>query len=147
MSVKQLIKMENYLPSKRFVKISLLTCLPIVLVLTILMEIALIVVLTAPKDEFIIIRKTLAYVVGVSEAIIILVQIFGIVVVSLEHYHGSIALTVLEGVILFYMTYIAIIGWNTFIIIKLSSHIITFGLCIVYVRQIKGDSTNPHYNY
>ena len=139
--------MENYLPSKRFVKISLLTFLPIVLILAIFMETAVILLLTAPKDEFIIIRTTLAYVVCVSEAIIILVQIFGIVIVSLGHFHGSIALTVLEGVILFYMIYITVIGWSAFMMIKLSSHIITFGLCIVYMRQIKGDSTNPHYNY
>lgn len=131
--------MESCLTLKRIVKILLLISLSIMLVVSFLLEISIILLLTEPEDKYVILRKTLAYVVCVSQAIIVLVELFGIVVVSIDYYRGCISLVVLEGIILFYAAYVAIIGQSALLIFQLVSHIFIIGLCIGYIREIKRD--------
>ena len=81
----------------------------------------------------------------IVEGIDIVIQILGIVAVSRDHYCGSVALTVYQGVTLFFLLYSAITAFSAQMIIALLLKIGIFVLCILFIRQLGSHHTNNHH--
>ena len=147
--VGEVIKMDN----RKGVKISLLICLSIILILTVLAVILSIVALIAinhtvdhtidqhTKD----VTRVALIIIIVAGGIDIVIQILGIVAISRDHYCGSLAFTIYQGISLLFVVYNIIAAFAVTVIFSLLLKITIFALCVVYVRQLRHCHTDHHY--
>ena len=144
--------MEN----RKGFKISLLICLSIILILSIVVLVIFIIALTQvdhvnPKthgetDKNIkATAKIILIVVIVFEAIDIIIQILGIVAISRDHYCGSIAFTIYQGISLLFVIFNLVAAYDIAPIFSMLIKITIVALCIVYVRQLRQNQCNNPY--
>ena len=138
------------------VKISLLICLSIILILSIVVLVLSIIALTLvdhvnPKTHGEIDKdvkataRIILIVVIVFEAIDLIIQILGIVAISRDHYCGSIAFTIYQGISLLFVVFNLIAAFDITSIFSMLIKITIVALCIIYVRQLRQNRSNNPY--
>ena len=142
--------------NQKGVKISLLICLSIILILSIVVLVLSIVGLTLidhvdakvdgktdkdAKDKL----RIVLIVIIVIVAIDIIIQILGIVAISRDHYCGSLAFTIYQGISLLFVVFDLITDFAITEIFSLLIKIIIIALCIIYVRKLRQNQSNNPY--
>ena len=135
--------------NQKGVKISLLICLSIILILSIITVILGIVALIATdhiadqqlKDTV----RIFVIIITVIEGIDVVIQILGIVAISRDHYCGSLAFTIYQGISLLFVLFNLIAYFAITAIFSLLVKITILALCIIYVRQLRENQINHPY--
>ena len=143
--------------NQKGVKISLLICLSIILILSIITVILGIVALIATdhiadqqlKDTV----RIFVIIITVIEGIDVVIQILGIVATSRDHNCGSLSFTIYQGISLLLVIFNLIAFFSVitifslillFIFSSLILKITILPLCIIYVRQLRQSQTTPN---
>ena len=125
--------------NRQCIKISLLVCLSLGLFALMIIFVVMAIMFTQlDKDQK---SVSIILIVAVIFGITTVIQILGIVAVSRDHYCGSLAFTILQGIMLLSMIARVITEFDMFSIILLLSSIVIFSLCVKYVRQLRQSQT------